>query len=53
MTEENMPRRKLSVTLDEERVRWLDKQIEKERFRNRSHGLDVALKILIEKEEKK
>ena len=44
---------KVSAILEEDRVRWLDKQIEKEIFRSRSHGLDIALKLPIEKNKKK
>ena len=40
---EDMPRKKVTVTIDEALVEWLDMEVEKRRFRNRSHGFEVAL----------
>ena len=45
---------KVSVSVDPELVAWIDKQIEKRIYRNRSHAFDVAghlLKEMSEKEE--
>jgi len=33
----------ISVTVDKELVEWIDKQVETQRFRNRSHAVEVAL----------
>ena len=37
---------RVSMVFDEEDVEWLDKEVEKERFGSRAHGLRVALKHL-------
>ncbi len=34
---------KLSITVDEDLIKWLDLQIKKKRFANRSHGFEYAL----------
>jgi len=34
---------KLSITIDEDFVKWLDSQIQKKKFANRSHGIEYAL----------
>ncbi|MGI0102798.1 MAG: ribbon-helix-helix domain-containing protein [Nitrosotalea sp.] len=34
---------KLSITIDEELIKWLDSQIKKKKFANRSHGFEYAL----------
>lgn len=44
---------KISVTVDKEIVEWMDKQVETQRFRNRSHAVEVALMRFIETEKKK
>jgi len=33
----------ISVTVDKELVEWIDKQVETQKFRNRSHLVEVAL----------
>ncbi|MFZ1075796.1 MAG: ribbon-helix-helix domain-containing protein [Nitrosotalea sp.] len=38
-----MAKSKLSITIDEELVKWLDSQIKQKRFANRSHGFEFAL----------
>ena len=43
-----MVRVKVSVTIDRELVRWIDKQIETKRFRNRSHAIEWALAKITE-----
>jgi len=47
-----MVRAKISVTIDEELVKWVDEQIRRRRFRNRSHALEWALARVIEEERK-
>jgi Arc/MetJ-type ribon-helix-helix transcriptional regulator len=44
-----MPRVKVTVTIDRELVEWVDKEVDKRRFRNRSHGFEVAVAELKEK----
>ncbi len=39
---------KVSVSVDAEVVTWIDKQIEKRVYRNRSHAFDVAGHMLME-----
>lgn len=34
---------KMSVTVDTELVTWIDQQVKTQRFRNRSHAVEVAL----------
>jgi len=34
---------KLSITIDEDLIKWPDSQIQKKRFANRSHGIEYAL----------
>jgi len=40
---------KLSITVDEELLKWLDTQIKKKRFANRSHGFEFAMSQLKDK----
>lgn len=42
---------KLSITTDPALVAWIDKQVEKRVYRNRSHAFDVAGHLLMEKSE--
>lgn len=44
---------KVSHTIDEELVRWMDSEIAKKRFASRSHAIEYALKQLIESERPK
>lgn len=46
---EDMRRVKVTVTVDKELVEWIDQQVEKRRFRNRSHGIEYAIAKLKEK----
>ena len=39
---------KLSISVDGEVVAWIDKQIEKRVYRNRSHAFDVAGHLLMD-----
>jgi len=43
---------KVSITTDPALVAWIDKQIEKRVYRNRSHAFDVAGHLLMETSEK-
>jgi Arc/MetJ-type ribon-helix-helix transcriptional regulator len=47
-----MPRVKVTATIDDELVQWLDKEVEKRRFRNRSHGIEYAIAKLKESDKK-
>ncbi|MDE1876734.1 MAG: hypothetical protein KGH86_07920 [Thaumarchaeota archaeon] len=38
-----MSKVKLSITVDEELIKWLDSQIKKKKFANRSHGFEYGL----------
>ena len=43
---------KISVTVEQKYVDWIDSQIETMRFRNRSHAVEYALAKLLELEKK-
>ena len=43
---------KISVTVDKEIVEWIDEQVKTQRFRNRSHAVELALMRYIETERK-
>ena len=43
---------KMSVTVEKNLVAWIDRQVETQRFRNRSHAVEVALMRYIEHEKK-
>tara|TARA_Y100000310_G_scaffold345831_1_gene470783 strand:+ start:4612 stop:4755 length:144 start_codon:yes stop_codon:yes gene_type:complete len=43
----------ISATLEEELIKWIDEQCSnKEKYRNRSHLIEIALAKMREKEEK-
>lgn len=42
----------LSVTLDEDQIEWMDKEIAENRFANRSHAVVYALTQLMKREQK-
>jgi len=44
---------KISVTVDEKIVVWIDEQVKTQRFRNRSHAVELALMRFIESDKKK
>lgn len=48
---ENM-KSKISVTVDKNIVDWVDEQVKTQRFRNRSHAVELALMKFIEAEKK-
>lgn len=42
-----MGKKPISATIDEELVKWIDKEIEdKTRYRNKSHLIEIALELL-------
>jgi Arc/MetJ-type ribon-helix-helix transcriptional regulator len=43
---------KMSVTVEQNLVQWIDRQVETQRFRNRSHAVEVALRTFIQNEKK-
>ena len=43
---ETVVKTKVSVTIDQKLVEWIDKLIEKGLFRNRSHIIEEALKFM-------
>lgn len=47
-----MPKIRVYVTMREDLVKWVDQQVEKLRFANRSHALEYAISKLIESEKK-
>jgi len=49
---ECMPKQKVTITVEKKLLEWIDKQVEKFRFRNRSHAFEYAIAKLIESEEK-
>ncbi len=44
---------KVSHTIDEELIKWIDSEIAKRRFASRSHGIEYALEQLKTSEQKK
>lgn len=50
---EEMTKIRLQVTVREDIVKWIDQQVEKLRFANRSHAIEYALAQVMEKERKK
>lgn len=49
----NAMKSKISVTVDKHIVDWIDGQVQTQRFRNRSHAVEVALMRFVESEKKK
>ncbi len=45
-----MAKIKTSIALDEDLLKWVDIQIEKRRFANRTHAVEYALQQLIDTE---
>jgi len=55
MTQEvevEMPRVRVFCTIREDVLQWVDQQVGRARFRNRSHAVEYALIRLMESEEK-
>lgn len=44
----SMTKIKTSIALDEELIKWVDLQIEKKRFANRTHAIEYALQQLVD-----
>ena len=44
---------KISVTVDKKIVDWIDERVKTQRFRNRSHAVELALMKFIESDKKK
>jgi len=45
-----MAKEKMSVSIDENLIKWLDSQIKTKRFASRSHGIEYALTQMKENE---
>jgi len=43
---------KISITVDKKIVDWLDRNVKTQKFRNRSHGVELALIKMMESEKK-
>lgn len=50
MNEVKVLRSKMSVTIDVELIKWIEQQIKKQKFRNKSHAVEYALVKLKESE---
>jgi len=50
--EKEMPRIRVFATIREDVIEWVDQQVDKARFRNRSHAIEYALIKLVENEKK-
>lgn len=48
-----MAKKRLQVTVREDIVRWIDREVEKLRFASRSHAIEYALSKLMQTEGKK
>ena len=51
--EREMPRIRVFATIREDVLKWVDQQVDKARFRNRSHAIEYALIKLMEAEKEK
>lgn len=47
---ESMPKQKITITVEKPLVTWIDQEVEKFRFRNRSHGFEYAVAALMKRE---
>lgn len=43
---------KVSIAVSDDLLQWIDSQIKKRRFANRSHAFEYAVQLMIEKKEK-
>jgi Arc/MetJ-type ribon-helix-helix transcriptional regulator len=50
MTEIQMKRQRVFATVREDVLKWVQKEVETGRFRNRSHAIEYALLQLMEKD---
>ncbi len=48
-----MTKQKISISIEEEKVRKLDELLKTSKFRNKSHAVEVALEKLLGEEEGK
>jgi len=49
-----MGKKPISATIDEELIKWIDKELEdKTRYRNKSHLIEIALELLKKESNKK
>jgi Arc/MetJ-type ribon-helix-helix transcriptional regulator len=46
-------REKLSVTVPQELIDWLDEMVEERTFANRSHGTELCIRAMRDAEEKR
>ncbi len=44
---------RITITLDKELLRWIDKKVEDKTFANRSHGFEFLIQRKIDEENKK
>jgi Arc/MetJ-type ribon-helix-helix transcriptional regulator len=49
---DEMPRVRVFATISPDIVQWIDEQVDRARFRNRSHAIEYALIMLMESEKK-
>jgi Arc/MetJ-type ribon-helix-helix transcriptional regulator len=49
---ESMAKQKVTITVEKSLVDWIDREVEKFRFRNRSHGFEYAVAELMKNEKK-
>lgn len=52
MSETEMKRVRVFATIKEDVEKWIQKEVEEGRFRNRSHAIEYALIQLMKKEKK-
>jgi Arc/MetJ-type ribon-helix-helix transcriptional regulator len=45
-----MPRKKISATIPEKQLRFIDRLVEEKRFYNRSHAIEKAVDLLMKEE---
>jgi len=38
-----LPKEKISITVDEKLIKWIDSQIKKKKFASRSHAFEYAI----------
>ncbi len=45
---ESMPKKKVTITVEESLLNWIDTQVKNYRFRNTSHAFEYAVAKLVE-----
>ena len=53
ISEVDMPKQRLQVTIREDIVKWIDQEVAKLRFANRSHALEYAMLQLMQEDKEK